>query len=77
VRNDQRMRCLHDLSSKKEIKMMNVQSKKYRIRSESGGFTITNLQTNQNKFVSKAPEIGVLSSMSEKEFDKAMEQLFC
>lgn len=56
---------------------MNIQSKKYRIRSESGGFTITNLLTNQNKFVSNAPEIGVLSSMSEKEFDKAMEQLFC
>lgn len=56
--------------------MMDIESKRYRIRSTTGGFTITDLHTNETRFVSKAPDAKTLAAITETQFDAKMRDLF-
>lgn len=56
--------------------MMNISSNRYQIRSTGiGGFTVTDLQTNESKYVPSAPDAGTLAAITEKQFDKEMANL--
>ena len=55
---------------------MDIESKRFRIRSDVVGFTITNKLTGCSVNAAKAPSAYELAMIHEREFDKAMEDLF-
>jgi hypothetical protein len=66
----------NEVSDFEERKMMNIESKRFKIVSTGhGGYMVTNLATNETKYVSSAPSAQTLAAINEREFDIVMSNL--
>lgn len=57
--------------------MLDIESKKYRVRSAiGGGYTIENKKTGEMKTVKEIPHPSHLAAITESEFDRQIGQIF-